>query len=434
MSTLDQAYEALTSDDDGRVCRDIPDSACDEQPRNFFVHVASLAASKSGDGLADAKLVLSWLLTQAGAPAAAVGLLVPVREAGALLPQLGIAAWVRSRPRRKFVWAAGSAVQGLAVLAMGAAALTLEGASLGWTIVGLLAVAALARSFCSVAYKDVLGKTVSKATRGTATGTASTVAAAVTLAFGASLAFGVVPVTVPWIAGFLFAAGAAWLLAALLFVTLHEVPGATEGGGNPIEVIREQASLLRRDPQLVRFIATRGLLTATALAPPYLLAIGAVESTQKLSSLGPFVLASSAAGLTSTYVWGRLADRSSRRVLMRSGVLAAIPLAAAGAIGLAGSEAMRQPLVLAALLFAIQIAYQGVRLGRSTHVVDMAGPETRAAYTALSNSIVGLLLVAAGVFGLVAQWTGPGGVLALFAAMCVGAAFTARGLDEVQSS
>ncbi|MEO0652601.1 MAG: MFS transporter, partial [Planctomycetota bacterium] len=110
MSTLEQAYLALTSEDDGRVCKDIPDSACDEQPRNFFVHVASLAATKAGDGLADAKLVLSWLLTHAGAPPSTIGLLVPVREAGALLPQLAIAAWVRSRPRRKVVWAMGSAV------------------------------------------------------------------------------------------------------------------------------------------------------------------------------------------------------------------------------------------------------------------------------------------------------------------------------------
>ncbi|BBI52107.1 hypothetical protein HORIV_45280 [Vreelandella olivaria] len=29
-------YEWLTGDDDSRMCDDIPESACDEQPRNFF--------------------------------------------------------------------------------------------------------------------------------------------------------------------------------------------------------------------------------------------------------------------------------------------------------------------------------------------------------------------------------------------------------------
>lgn len=29
-------YEWLTGDDDSRMCADIPDGACQEQPRNFF--------------------------------------------------------------------------------------------------------------------------------------------------------------------------------------------------------------------------------------------------------------------------------------------------------------------------------------------------------------------------------------------------------------
>jgi len=34
-SILQQAYERLTNEDDGRVCRDIPDELCEEQPRSF---------------------------------------------------------------------------------------------------------------------------------------------------------------------------------------------------------------------------------------------------------------------------------------------------------------------------------------------------------------------------------------------------------------
>jgi hypothetical protein len=56
-------YGLLTGDEDARVCRDIPESACREQPRNFLVHIVSLVASKTGDRLASPKLVLSWLMT-----------------------------------------------------------------------------------------------------------------------------------------------------------------------------------------------------------------------------------------------------------------------------------------------------------------------------------------------------------------------------------
>jgi len=85
------------------------------------------------------------------------------------------------------------------------------------------------------------------------------------------------------------------------------------------------------------------------------------------------------------------------------------------------------------LLFVLMIAHQGVRLGRSVHVVDMANRDDRAAYTALSNSVVGLILLAGGIFGVIAQWLGLGAVLVLFAVMAALAIRAAHGLDEVQA-
>ncbi|GAB4361097.1 MAG: MFS transporter [Kiloniellaceae bacterium] len=434
--TQQAVYDLLTAEDDGRICRDIPEAACNAQPQNFTRHVASLAATKTGDGLVDPKLVLSWLLGALGAPAWMVGLLVPLREAGALLPQLFIAASVRALPRRKWVWAAGSAVQGLTLFGMAAAALMLDGAAAGGVILALLAVFAVARAACSVSYKDVLGKTVSKATRGTATGTASSIAAALVLGFGALLSLGLLDRSVATIAAVLAVGGGLWLLAAALFTTLAEQPGATEGGGNPIAVARDQAALLWRDPQLARFIAARGLLIATALAPPYLLALAGRDAGsdggRELGQLGPFVVASALAGMAGGYLWGRLSDKSSRKVLMLAAAVAALALAAAAVLGFLAPALLGAPAVAPPLLFVLMIAYQGVRLGRSTHIVDMAAREERANYTALSNTVVGLLLLAGGLFGVLAQLAGEAAVLAAFAAMCALAVPAAAGLKEVQ--
>ncbi len=431
--TQQAVYDLLTSEDDGRVCRDIPEEACHAQPQNFTKHVISLAATKTGDGLVDPKLVLSWLLTSLGAPAFMIGLLVPLREAGALLPQLFISAGVRGLPLRKWVWSAGSLLQGLSLFGMAAAALALEGANAGWIILALLAVFATARAACSVSYKDVLGKTVSKATRGTATGTASSVAAALVLGFGLLLSLGVLDRSVATIAGALAVGGGLWLLAAAVFATLAEQPGATEGGGDPITVARQQVSLLWRDAQLVRFIATRGLLTATALAPPYLLALAGREGGRELGQLGLFVVASALAGMGGGYVWGRLSDKSSRKVLMLSGLVAALVLAAAALVGFLLPGWLTGGFAAPLLLLVLMIAYQGVRLGRSTHIVDMAGRDERAAYTALSNTIVGLLLLAGGAFGVLAQAAGEAVVLAVFAGMSALSVVTAWGLREEQA-
>ena len=58
---VQHAYALLADDSEARVCRDIPESACRDQPGNFMRHVISLGATKTADGFADAKLILAWL-------------------------------------------------------------------------------------------------------------------------------------------------------------------------------------------------------------------------------------------------------------------------------------------------------------------------------------------------------------------------------------
>ena len=427
-----ELHELLTGDDEGRLCKDIPESACRHQPVNFTIHLFSLAATKTGDGLADPKLVLAWLLGVLGAPAVTVGLLVPVRESLALLPQLFTSASIRLLQVRKWVWAIGSIVQGACIFGMAAAAATLEGAAAGWSIVALLAAFALARSACSVSYKDVLGKTVSKQSRGTATGAAGSIAAGLVLLFGMLMSSGLVPLSVATIITVLVIAGGLWILAGLNFLRIEEEPGATEGGANAWDRAVEQFALFRRDPQLARFIAVRGLLIATALAPPFLLSLVGQSGGRTLNSLGPFVVASSLAAVLSAYVWGRFADVSSRRVLIASALVAAIVLAVTGVLALVAPSLTALTYLMAVALFVLMISYQGVRLGRSTHLVDMADADSRASYTALSNTAIGVLLLVGGVFGLIAQWLGEAVVLLIFALMCSGAAIAAIGLEEVQ--
>ena len=427
-TTTEQAFQAIVIDDEGRVCADIPESACQQEPGNFFKHVGALALTKSADGLVDPKLVLSWLMTSLGAPVALIGLLVPVREAGALLPQLVTAGYLRTLPRRKWAWAAGSAVQGLAAAAIGIVAISLTGAAAGWAIVLALAVLALARSVCSVCYKDVLGKTIDRSRRGTATGLAGSIASVTVIVYALALSFQLID-RMALVTGGLFLAGGAWIASGLLFATLKERSGATDGGKNALKEARRNITYLRDDPQLVRFILTRGLLTATALAPPFMIAVGS-RPGEGYDKLGFLVLASALASLLSSFVWGRLSDRSSRKVLIFSALVAAVILAATSWLAFVGT--LSGGYIMPVLLFGLMIAYQGVRLGRATHLVDMADQDTRAAYTALSNTIIGLLLLAGGLFSLIANWFGGEVVLAGMAGMSGLAIFAAWGLDEVQ--
>ncbi|MCL4748255.1 MAG: hypothetical protein KJZ83_23025 [Burkholderiaceae bacterium] len=377
------------------------------------------------------------MLDAIGTPTWALGLLVPVRESLAMLPQLAISARIRQLAIRKTVYVFGCVVQGAAIIGfglMGWFAQIFSGSVAGIVAVALIAVFALGRSLCSISFKDVLGKTVDIGRRGSVSGTAGTIAAVVTLLLAVGYSTGSIPLTVPVVAGMVAIGGICWLLAAFVFGSIREEPGASEGGIDGLAAVIAQLGLLRSDARLRRLIVTRALLLSTALAPPFYIALSGDSASSGLGTLGPFMVASAAASLASTYVWGRLSDRSSRRVLMLAATLAAVANAVAAFVALAMPKVLEEASLLPALLFVLMIAHQGVRLGRSVHVVDMADRDNRATYTALSNSVVGLILLAGGIFGVIAQWLGVGAVLAVFALMAALAIRAAAGLDDVQAS
>jgi len=396
--------------------------------RNFLLHAVSLTLTKVADGLIDPKLVLSWVVTALGAPAVFVGFLVPIREAGALAPQLLIAPFVRAARVRKGFWAAGSVGQGVCAVGIALVAFSMEGAAAGWAILALLGAFSLCRAVCSTCYKDVLGKTVQKSTRGAATGIAASLAATGTLIFGALLATEVIPRTVTTLAVVILLAGVIWVIAGLLFLRVEEDPSKVED----FDLFSPSALLvpLRNDAQLRRFIAVRALLIPTALAPPFLIALSAGNNGDA-TALGPFILASALASILSGYVWGRLSDQSSRKTFVAGGGLAAAMLGVAAFVAASSQPSLW---IITALLFVSQIGYEGVRTARKIHLVDMADENKRAVYTALSNTLIGFLLIAGGFLGVIAQTTGIWAALAVSAVLCAVGAFAALGLDEVQGN
>ncbi|WP_296762510.1 MFS transporter [Sediminimonas sp.] len=402
------------------------------EARNGLVHVVSLTLTKTADALIDPKLVLSWLLTALSAPGAMVGLLVPVREAGALLPQLTLARRVEASPQRKRFWAAGSAVQGLAALGIAAAALLLTGALAGGVIVACLAVLAVARSASSVSYKDALARTITKRRRGAITGLAASVASVSVFGVGLLMAAGLFEVAVAPLAGLIAIAGAAFLLAALIFLRLREPEAEADTGNDDDDgSLAALVEPIVNDAQLRLFVASRAALAVTALAPPFIVMLTAASGWSALDQLGPLVMASTAASVLASYVWGRLSDYSSRQTLMAAGALGAVVFAVVGAIG-SIHGGLGGAVGAAAAIFAAQIAYEGVRAGRKLHLTDMAEDSFRARYTALSNTLIGGALLAGGLFGLAADRFGPGPVLLAFAVIAALGAVLARGLDEVQ--
>jgi MFS family permease len=394
---LDQLYSLFANEEDARSCRDLDADACRWVPRNFFVILAASVCTKLGDALSSPKTVLAWVMATVGAPAAMVAMLVPIRESGSMLPQLALGQWVRQRPMRKSIWIAGSLLQSIAILGCAAAAAFTSGAVAGAIILVCLVLFSLARSLNSLAGKDVLGKTIPKGRRGRLSGWAASVSGLLVLAVGVWFAVGEQSdQPVGFYACLLAAAGLLWIVAALIFSSLHEEPGETEGGANGWAEAWSQVALLKTDAPFRRFVVTRAMLLCSALTAPFYVMLAREQGNTSVSLLGSFLVAGGLASSLSAPVWGTAADRSSRRVMIVAAVITAgLGIGMFALIKTAPSVAGRAWL-FPAFFFGLGVAHAGVRAGRKTYLVDLAGGVKRTDYVALSNTLIGLLLLVVG--------------------------------------
>ncbi|MBK1643744.1 hypothetical protein CKO25_03530 [Thiocapsa imhoffii] len=400
---LESLYERLAEDDEGRTCQEISADACREIPGNFLHTLIANTLSNIADRLASAKTTLPWLLLQLGAPSWMLSLLVPIRESGSMLPQILIGAVVRRQAIRKWIWVWGGFIQGLCLAAIGWVAFALTGAIAGGTIIALLILFSLARGACSVAYKDVQGKTIPKTRRGRLAGWISAIAGLG--AMGVGLGLGAVQETAAsaeLYVALLLGAAMLWFLAAWSFSRIVEFPGATEGGANAFREALAKLSILRDDPPFRQFVVARALAMGSGLAAPFYIALAREDLGGAIALLGLFIAVEGLAGLVSSPIWGRWADHSSRQVFATACALAAL-LSIAVAIGswLGMSSAIAlwfYPITF----FGLGIAHAGVRLGRKTYLVDMAEGNQRTDYVAVSNSVIGALLLASGLIGALA--------------------------------
>lgn len=429
--TTEELYNRITGDEDARVCKDIPDSACNDQPRNFFAYLWANLLGKVADEISSAKLIIPWLFGLLGVPATFTGFLVPIREAGVLIPQLAVAAAVRHMPIRKGVWVVGALLSALSLLGMAWAAATLEGNRAGGVILTMLVIFSLARGICSVSAKDVLGKTVSKSRRGALMGWSASLSGIAILALGLWMSsFDLGDYSLIVFAGLLIAGAVLWLIAGYFFSGIKEQPGATEGGGNALEVALKQLNLVVTDVPFRRYLIARSLLLSVALAPPFYVLVAQQNSTAGLLGLGALIIANGLATSISSPFWGYMSDSSSRSVMMfastGAGLLGILTYIA---ITLNWSWAINE-IGLAVIFLLLNVMHGGVRLGRKVYLMDMASGENRASYVAVSNTIIGVMMLFGGLIGLFGEWFGaPATLLFLGLLSLMAAAYIARLTD-----
>lgn len=381
------------------------------QAVHFFLLIAVNGLTKLGDALSNAKVILPWVLAQAGAPAFFSGLLVPVRESGSLWPQLFMASVVSKYPRRKYFYIAGCLLQATSVAAMALTAWLFTGVLAGGLIVLSLFVFSVARSLCSVTAKDVMGKVIDKPQRGQVSGWSATVAGVIAMGVAVLFLFNILShVSIAWV---LLAASICWVIGALLYQMIREPKGDTDGSLSIAHAL-SMLSLLKTERDFRRFVWVRALLISSGLAAPFYVVLAHnASSKDQIMVVGGFMLASGIASMISGWLWGKLADRSAKQVLRycAGGVGILLTLSA---LCLALFD-----LPVALLIggfFVLSVLHQGVRIGRSTYVVNLGEGNQRTYFVSVSNTIIGVVLVIiGGLTAVLAQFS----MLAVFSMLAL---------------
>jgi hypothetical protein len=376
---------------------------------NFFLQLITNGLTKFADSLADVKTVLPWVMASLNVPVWLIALLVPLRESGSLLPQLWIAPWIKSLKQRKWAWIIGALGQAVAL------------AAIIFALIGF----SLFRSACSITSKDVMGRTIPKTSRGKLGGWSISVAGLITMVVGVAIIFSK---TSEQYALYLIACAAiVWIIAAFFYTGIRENAEAEDNSKASTNFI--SMTLLIKDDQFRHFVIVRTMLLSTALSTPFYTLIIQQYYPQN-HGLGFLLIVSSLAGILSGPLWGRMADWSSRRVLVLSSF-------ASGLLGLmlffyTSLTDSVSLLVLLGAFFCALFTHEGVRLGRKTYVVDMATGNKRTDSVAVGNTFIGLILLVCAAIGLLFDNTSAISAIIFLASISLLASVLALRLPEVE--
>ncbi|SHH37367.1 MFS transporter [Winogradskyella jejuensis] len=414
-TNLEKLYDYLNNESEQRVCKGLTDDACEYTVPNFFRVLLTHTFTKLGDTLSNPKTVLTWLMSYVNAPVYLISLIVPIRESGAMIPQIAISNYINKKKIRKWIWVIGSVLQFVSIGLIGVVALFFKNATAGWLIVACLIFFSLARSLCSVTSKDVIGKTIPKTRRGRLSGYTVLLSGVLVLLAGLYIIYkSNTNAGVNFYTNLMFFASFMWIFAALIYSTIKEFPGEVSSNTEDKQTAFSKFSLLKTDTQFRNFVIARSLLLCSALSAPFYVLLAQEYVGKESYLLGLLILANGIASVVSSPFWGKMADNSSKNTMSIAVVIASV-LSVFMVVLVTFSETLRSQLWLYPIaFFVLGIAHGGVRLGRKTYVVDMAKGNQRTDYVSVSNTVIGLiLLLTGGLSALVSLISIEGVILAL---------------------
>ncbi|WP_378175549.1 MFS transporter [Aquimarina sp. SS2-1] len=433
MKYVEKLYKIINNEKEERICKGIDKKACNHVPRNYFILLLSSVFIKLGDTLSNPKTVLTWVMSYVHAPVYLISFIVPIRESGSMIPQILLSNYIKTKKIRKWVWILGAFFQFISIALIGMVSLYFEGTEAGWFIILLLIVFSLSRSLSSISSKDVLGKTIPKTRRGKLKGYTSSLSGMLVLIAGLFLIY---PSNqeqgITFYSSILFFASSLWLVAAIIYANIKEFPAQTTESKNDIQALVTKLKILKTDTIFRNFIISRSLLLCSALSAPFYVLLAQKYLGNESYLLGLLIIANGVAAIISAPIWGQMADVSSNKVMMIGAIITSI-LGLIMFFFISYVPFLRNQYWLYPMAFFILgIAHSGVRLGRKTYIIDMAKDNKRTDYVAISNTLIGIILLITGGISALASIISIEGVILVLSLLGLFGANKAARLPNVQ--
>ena len=357
-----------------------------------FTQLISIATcGKLADLLISAKTTLPWLLASLGAPIWIVSMLVPIRESGSLIPQWPLKQKVRHIENRLVIWRWGIVIQAFSICLMLTSAIFTEALIAGLLILFCLLLLSLGRSLSSLSMKDIQGINVEKGQRGKLVGMASTMSGLLSLITAGLLILSPQDMSIKAIQ--LMITFSAFIMFVSLFLSIGLTANLSDNkkdsndGKSLWKTINQQADLRQ-------LIVSRCLLLHAALIAPFFVSASAINND--FFQLPYFIISSAMASFLSSYLWGKMADKSSIHTMFYATLVCI-----SASVAFYFVTSIDKWWVDVFLFFVLNLGYAGIRIGRKTYMLDIAQGSQRTLYVAAANSMVGyVLLMLGGLYAL----------------------------------
>jgi Na+/melibiose symporter-like transporter len=412
-----------------------------EGARNFRLGVMNGVWFTVADRLMDPTLVLAAFVSTLTPSPLWLGLLIPITEGGWYLPQLLMSGYLQGQPLKIVLYQQVALVRVVLWTVMAAAPFLLRGSR--WLLPAFFVtytLTCLASGLSGLSFIEIVGKTVTPRRRGEFFAW-RLAAGGVAGLLGTLLVRYLVdengPLAFPYSFGVLFAAAlAVGLLGLVAFARVTEPPDtAVQAPASLRTQMRRALAQVRADDNYRRYLVVRVLLMAAGIAPPFYAVYVQQRLGGSLAMVGVYLAVYTTANLLSHVVFGRFSARLGNRqtlvaatwagLLMTVGVLA-LGLAARP-LHLSGAAAS---LWLIPIFVLFGVRESGIGVASHSLLLDLAPPAERSLYVGFTNSLMGVVLLATTVSGLIVAGLGYGALFVLTAAAHVLALAAAARMRE----